>query len=222
MTKRLGFLVLLAFGVVITRVASADRLVAYVRPASRPYVLAAGLLVTAFGICLWLTPVRIATPPPSVGWLLLVPIVALVGVAPPTDGALTGHRRQGAPARPADTTVALRGTEPIPMPLAEVVQRASWAIGSLRGHRLRVLGFVAGRHGRAVVLGRLSITCCAADAQEDDVEVRGPPVTSTAYALGEWLLVTATFTELSPENRFEPVLSAATVEAVEAPRNPYD
>ena len=218
MSSRPGFLLLLTFGALLVRVAAGDRLVAYVRPANRPYVLAAGAVVAVLGVILWLAPRRPVHRPSRLDCLLLVPIIALVFVAPPSQGALVGHRREGAPARSAGIAEALRGPDPITLRLAEVVQRASWAPGSLRGHRLRVTGFVSSRQPGVIILGRLSITCCAADAQEDDIEVRG---TDGRYPRRQWLTVTGRFAGLAPGRRFVPVLMATSVAATDAPANPY-
>ena len=221
MSGRPGYLLLLIFGALLVRVAAGGRLVAYVRPANRPYVLAAGAVVAVLGVMLWLAPRQLVHRPSRLGGLLLVPIIALVFVAPPTQGALVGHRRTGAPGRSAGIAAALRGPEPIALRLAEVVQRASWAPASLHAHVLRVIGFVSSQQPGVIMLGRLSITCCAADAQEDDIEVRVGTRTNGDYARGQWLTVTGRYAGLAPGQRFVPVLAATSVAATDAPANPY-
>ena len=212
------------FGVVLLRLGTTDRLTAFVRPASRPYVVAAGVVLVVIGGAAWLsTPHRGTRAPTSrIGWLALAPVLALALVTPPPQGAVIGIRRSAAPPRAPGVVDTLRGPEPITLRLSELVARAVWGPRTLRGHRLRVIGFVRPTSASAgFTLARLSITCCAADAQEDDVEVRmasrSPPPPA-----GGWVVVVGWFAGVSTSDRFVPEVLAASVSTVRAPANPYD
>ncbi|HKC29373.1 MAG TPA: TIGR03943 family protein, partial [Jatrophihabitans sp.] len=207
MTTRRAPPLLAIFGAVLLRLGGSDRLLFYVRPSTRPYVVAAGAVLLVVGLAGWLgAPSRRCSRTPWAGWLILVPVLAVAAVVPPPQGVLVGSPRDGPPSRSDDATEALRGTDPVTLKLSEFVVRATWAPATLRGRVLRVLGFVAGRRSGAFTLARLSITCCAADAQRDDIEarlgdgVRAPPA-------GTWVQVTGRFTGMSRRNRFVPVLA---------------
>lgn len=222
MSGHVRFLVLAAFGVMLVRVALSDLLYDYVGASSRPYVLVAGAVLATMGTVLWLVPVGSAPAAPASGWLVLAPIVALMLVPPPSEGALVGHHRHGAPPRGAAIVSELHGPDPVSLSVAAFVQRAVWAPRSLRGHVVRLVGFVADTRARTVVLARLSITCCAADAQQDDVDVRVGVGFAPDYARGEWLSVLGRYAGPSATDRFVPMLAAAEVASVATPPDPYD
>lgn len=224
MRTRRGPPLLAMFGAVLVRLAASDRLLFYVKPSSRPHVVAAGAVLLVVGSIHWLcaAPNHGRSMPRS-GWLVLLPVLAIAMVAPPPQGVLVGSPRGGPPGRPGGVVEMLHGPEPVAMQLSELVVRAAWAPATLRGHVLRVLGFVASRHADALTLARLSITCCAADAQRDDIEVRlGDGVRAPPVPAGSWLEITGRFAGVSRRNEFIPVLVATGISAAAAPANPYD
>lgn len=223
MRARDGYAALAVFGLVLLRIAASDRLLLYVRPATRPYVLATGVAVALAGAAAWLTATEPRLRSPRVAVLLVAPVLAVVLVPPPSDGALVGTPRAGPPTRPDAALAPLRGPDPVAMDVAVLVQRAVWAPHSLVGHRLRVLGFVTAQRTGGLTIARLSITCCAADAQQDDVEVRVPAGAGTSPVPSDrWISVIGRFVGMSARNRFLPLLIASKLDAVAAPADPYD
>jgi uncharacterized repeat protein (TIGR03943 family) len=215
-------IVVLTFAAALMRVATSNRLLLYVRPTSRPYIVLAGLvlaLIGAIGVVApqqWLRDTRRS----RAGWFVVAPIVTLVLVSPPQGGVAAPGHRPAPPPQP-HTSLALPGPDPTSITVASVVQRAAWAPTSMKGHLLRILGFVASRNAGGFVLARLSITCCAADAQEDDLVVRLPATTAPPET-GRWVTVTGRFAEMSSSDQFEPVVDATQVEFAAAPADPYD
>ena len=73
------------------------------------------------------------------------------------------------------------------------------------------------QHG--LLLARLVITCCAADARPIEIGIQTaaptPPVDS-------WVTVTGTYAGSYPGYTYLPVLKASTVTPVPEPANPYD
>jgi uncharacterized repeat protein (TIGR03943 family) len=223
MNVRTQSFVLVAFGIVLVRLATTEALLRYVRPGARPIVLCAGVVVA--GLACWriIADRPRGNSPPGrgarSGWLVLAPVLTLAVVAPPPLGALTANHRGAVPPRPHGPLADLPRSNPVPIALADVVVRAISDHGrSLRGHRLRTVGFVSRRGATGFVLTRLVITCCAADAEPNSVEV----TTSAAIpAVDAWVEVTGRFTGMSRTNRFTPAFAADKVDPISPPANPY-
>jgi uncharacterized membrane protein YcgQ (UPF0703/DUF1980 family) len=104
--------------------------------------------------------------------------------------------------------------------LSDIVIRSAWDHGqSLRGHRLRVIGFVRDAMAPGFVLTRLAITCCAADAERNDIEVR---TAAPAPARDSWVEVTGRFAGMSTILPDTPVLIASGTRAIAEPADPYE
>ncbi|MFC8527264.1 TIGR03943 family putative permease subunit [Nocardia sp. NPDC057227] len=115
-------------------------------------------------------------------WLLLVPVTALLLVAPPALGAevlVTGSAVR--PAEPADGAAqralpSLRAGEAPRLQIVDLVRRAVWdTSGSLDGREVRISGFVARPGGAEADLVRVVISCCVADARYVYVHLAGLP-----------------------------------------------
>lgn len=214
-------MILLAFGGALVRLACSDALLRYVRPGTRPFVLGAGLAIVALaGGCLVLREGAPGAAPGSRAVaFVLAPVVAVVVVAPPALGALTASRRPAAPPRPHGVLGPLPASDPVPIALADIVVRSIWDHGrTLRGHELRTVGFVSRRGATGFIVTRLVITCCAADAEPNSIEVDAH---GAAPPLNAWVEVTGRFTGMSDAGRFVPRLVASDVRPVSAPANPY-
>jgi uncharacterized repeat protein (TIGR03943 family) len=222
MTAYRPIVTLAVFGAVLVRVATSDRLLLYVRAASRPYVEIAGLVLLFIGaIGAVVTPTWLHdTRRSPLGWFVVLPIATLVLAAPPGRGVVVAARRSAPPPKP-HASLALPGPDPVTVTVASVVQRAVWAPDSMRNHELRILGFVASQGRGSFHLARLSITCCVADAQQDDVVVRVPQA-ATVPEKGRWVTVTGRFAGIAKSDQFEPVVDATWIETAATPADPYD
>lgn len=116
---------------------------------------------------------------PAIGWLLVLPLVVLLLVAPAPLGADAARRQE------ARAPVYL-GTEfpPLPatadgvaeLPLTETIDRALWdSADSLDGTPVRLEGLVVHSDDLpdGFLLTRFVLSCCAADAIPVQVGVRG-------------------------------------------------
>ncbi|MFC3965698.1 TIGR03943 family putative permease subunit [Nocardia jiangsuensis] len=115
-------------------------------------------------------------------WLLLVPVAALLLIAPPALGSevlVTGSAVR--PAGPGDGAAQralppLRAGEAPRLQIVDLVHRAVWdTSGSLAGREVRISGFVARPGGPEVDLVRVVISCCVADARYVYVHLAGLP-----------------------------------------------
>nr|WP_308016997.1 MULTISPECIES: TIGR03943 family protein [Streptomyces violaceusniger group] len=163
---------------------------------------------------------------PKVAWLLYVPALTILFLAPPALGSYTASRDDAkAPKAPASTTgeslfADLPDKGVVEMSLNDFSSRAVWDTDrTLKGHTVRLTGFVTpGRHGTWYV-SRLVISCCAADAQVRKVRVHGP----AAPPADTWVTVTGTWhpTGKLGTDDASPALDVSTVDRVPAPKDPY-
>jgi uncharacterized repeat protein (TIGR03943 family) len=156
---------------------------------------------------------------PRVAWLLAVPAVSLLFFAPPALGSYTAAR-DGASAAPEMTAYAELKDEPtVPLRMGEFIGRTVHDTWSVRGRKVKVMGFVApGSRPETWYLSRLTVNCCAADARPMRIEIHGaaaPPTDSWAEVTGLWRP-----TDVDPDDPL-PQLDAGEVTPVSPPRNPY-
>ncbi|MFE7810547.1 TIGR03943 family putative permease subunit [Streptomyces sp. NPDC057433] len=161
---------------------------------------------------------------PRVSWLLALPVLALILVAPPALGSYsathTGTALQkpfGFPELPAGGTLRLG--------VGEYAARAVYDDGRGLGDRpIEITGFVALDPSGAPQLVRMSLNCCAADGQPVKIALTGevPPVLQP----DAWLEVSGTY---SPRRTKDPVndgpvpyFEVTSAKPVPAPRDPYD
>jgi uncharacterized repeat protein (TIGR03943 family) len=201
----------------------------YVRTSMRPWLVIAGITLLGLGLVALVTSLRPTGDAEDgdeehgigVGWLLLVPVTALLLVAPPTLGSFG-----------VDRSTAVRVTaghssfhplpvsdEPVAMTLQEFTERSfDHAGASMRGAVISLTGFVAnGKSSSSFRLARYQIACCAADAAAAVVRVVGfagaPP------ARDQWLTVIG---RASPVSGDDPVLTITTLRDIAAPEDPYE
>ncbi|WP_421106454.1 TIGR03943 family putative permease subunit [Streptomyces sp. NEAU-S77] len=243
MKRNIEVLLLLFFGVGLLHISLlTDLYLRHVRAGLRPALIASGVLLILLGA---VSAARDGFPfnrprtdqvhehehghagGPKVAWLLYVPALTILFLAPPALGSYTASRGDAeTPTAPASTTgdslyPALPGKGVVEMSLNDFTSRAVWDTGgSLKGHTVRLTGFVTpGRHGTWYV-SRLAISCCAADATVRKVRVHGiaaPP----AYA---WVTVTGTWhpTGKIGTDDASAALDATAVRRVPAPKDPYN
>jgi uncharacterized repeat protein (TIGR03943 family) len=239
---------LLAFGIVLTRVAFTDALLNYVRPSTRPWMQAAGITMLLLGVAVgarreW-APMAVAEgvtsgpaqdaggprdprhhhPGTRVAWLVLAPVIAIVVFAPPALGAYTARRPVDQASIVAAGTTALHplptGAGPARLSMYDFLRRALDDSGqTLRGHDVVLTGFVSDINGHTFVLNRLVIFCCAADAIPIRVRVHAD---GPAPADGAWLEVTGTFTGIAQKYTHTPALTSSHLAVVPRPSETYD
>ncbi|MBD3004220.1 MULTISPECIES: TIGR03943 family protein [unclassified Streptomyces] len=161
---------------------------------------------------------------PRVSWLLVLPLFALILVAPPALGSYTAMHTGTALQRPWGFP-ALPAGDPLPLNVADYAGRAVYDHGrSLEHRRVRITGFVALDGHGAPYLVRMALNCCAADAQPVKIGLTGrvPPVLEP----DTWLQVIGTYTRKRTTDPVGggaiPYLEVSRSRPVPAPRDPYD
>ncbi|MCC9305793.1 TIGR03943 family protein [Kitasatospora sp. RB6PN24] len=239
MKREVQAILLVLLGSAVLRISLfSDTYLRYVRAALRPYLITAGVLVVALGVLTAVAALRGRQPAehdghghdhghshahgPRIAWLLALPAVVILLVAPPALGSYTAQRAGNTVAKPDGATgfPPLPAGDPLSLPLSEFEVRADWDPAKpLRDRRVQLLGFVTPKSGGGWYVTRLVISCCAADAVTYKVEIRGaqmPPANS-------WVTVTGVWQPEADAGRSDavPVLNASQVVPVPQPRDPY-
>ncbi|MFE9767524.1 TIGR03943 family putative permease subunit [Streptomyces sp. NPDC005808] len=244
MNRQAQAAVLFLIGAAVLKAGSSDLYLRYVKAGLRPLLLAAGvvLIVTAvatvwYELRLWRA--RRESPPeegrddeghghahrePRIAWLLVLPLLALILVAPPALGSYSAMRT-GTALQPPFGYADLPSGDPLPLSLVDYAGRAAYDHGHTLGdRRIKVTGFIALGDDGTPYLVRMALNCCAADAQPVKIGLTGqiPPVLQP----DSWLEVTGTYTSKRTKdpvnNGVIPFIDVADAKPVGAPRDPYD
>ncbi|MFC8042095.1 TIGR03943 family putative permease subunit [Nocardia sp. NPDC057353] len=175
-------LLLLLVGAAVLVITLNGSYLRYVKAGLYPFLLAAGACFVLLALIAIARDIRRGgnALPHTHGrapWLLLIPVAALLLIAPPALGSevlVTGSAVR--PAEPEEGTAQramppLRDGEAPRLQIVDLVNRAVWdTAGSLDGREVRISGFVAGPD-----LVRVVISCCVADARYVSVHLAGMP-----------------------------------------------
>ncbi|WP_093774142.1 TIGR03943 family protein [Streptomyces sp. yr375] len=234
--------VLFLLGAALLHAGTTDLYLRYVKSGLRPLLLASGavLILTALATAWYerrktkreqkqkdvkdVADAGHSHPEPRVSWLLILPLLALILVAPPALGSYSANRTGTALQEPL-AYPALAATNPLPLNVVDYAGRAVYDHGrTLAGREIRLTGFVALDHDGTPYLVRMALNCCAADAQPVKIGLTGdiPPVLQP----DAWLTVTGTYiprTTHDPVNNGPiPFIKITDARPTPIPRDPYD
>jgi putative membrane protein len=212
--------------------ALSDTYLRYVKAGLRPLLLlTAALLIATAVVTLWQEYRSHRKEDDHDGhresrlsWLLVAPVLALVVAAPPALGSYTADRAGTALQRPTGFADLPAG-DPLPMRVMDYAARAAFDEGgSLDGRRVQLTGFVSfGRTGTPY-LTRMTLNCCAADAQPIKVGLTG--AVPAGLKPDTWLQVTGTHTDRRAKDDINggpiPYLEVVEAHPVEAPQQQYE
>lgn len=245
MNRKAQAIVLFLVGGAVLRAGSTDLYLRYVKAGLRPLLLAAGVVLMAAAVAtVWYE--RRTRPAgenagegeeghdegegghahrePRVSWLLVLPLFALILVAPPALGSYTAMHTGTALQRPWGFPTLPAG-DPLPLNVADYAGRAVYDHGrSLEHRRVKITGFVALDGHGAPYLVRMALNCCAADAQPVKIGLTGriPAVLEP----DTWLQVIGTYTRERTKDPVGggaiPYLEVSRSRPIPAPRDPYD
>ena len=235
MTPLVGGTTVLLVGVMLIRLTVTDAYQRYVRVGMGQWLLLAGVLLALLGAATVIGALRGGTTQDAdnhdhddhehhdrIGWLLLVPVLALLLVVPPALGSFGVDRSRvsAAPAGAGEFRPLPVGSQAHSMTMLEFDQRAFDHDGSsLRGAQLRITGFVARPvDGAGFQLARYQIACCAADAVAAVARVSG--ATAGTPVRDTWFTVTGTFRGLGADGI--PEIDASAIQRVTTPVDPYE
>lgn len=213
----------------------------YVKPTHQPWLVGTAVVTVALGVVAIVRDVLVARRAAVVdhaghehharsAWLLVLPVLAVFLVAPPALGADSVRRDAAAGAvqgaqRPESPFPPLPDDDVVPLSMTAFVTRAGWdPADSLVGRTVSLTGFVVHADGE-VMLARLVIGCCAADASPVRVRLVGEAVEELAEIPEDtWLTVTGTLVPGTaiPETGYRPDLTVLTVREVAEPADPYE
>jgi uncharacterized repeat protein (TIGR03943 family) len=161
-----------------------------------------------------------------VGWLLLVPALALLLFSPPALGSFQAIRNGTAlAAAGASDYATLPAGDPVRVSLMDYAARAVFDHGrSLTGRQIQLTGFViAGVHGEPY-LARLVVGCCAADARPIKIGLTGdlPGI----LAPDQWVEVVGTYTDQADRDPVNgeliPYVQVVSVRNIDTPEEQYE
>ncbi|MFJ3622329.1 TIGR03943 family putative permease subunit [Streptomyces iakyrus] len=222
---------LFLLGATLLHAGTTDLYLRYVKEGLRPMVLLAGaILIATAAATLWYDrrspdDAHHHHREPRVSWLLALPVLALILVAPPALGSYSAAHTGTALTKPFGFPALPAGDTPLRLAVADYAGRAVYDGGrSLRDRRLKITGFVTLDRRGTPYLVRMGLNCCAADAQPVKIALTGaiPPVLRP----DTWLEITGTYT---PRRMKDPVnggpipyLKVTTARPVPTPHDPYD
>ena len=161
---------------------------------------------------------------PRVSWLLVLPLLALILVAPPALGSYSAMRTGTALQQPYGYN-RLPASGPLDLTVVDYASRAVYDHGrSIDGRQIKVTGFVALDRSGSPYLVRMALNCCAADAQPVKIALTGtiPPVLQP----DKWLQVSGTYTAKQTKDPVNngpiPYLRVTAATPVPTPKDPYD
>ncbi|MGW5467338.1 TIGR03943 family putative permease subunit [Streptomyces chartreusis] len=165
-----------------------------------------------------------AHPEPRISWLLVLPLLALILVAPPALGSYSATRTGTALQEPL-AYPDLPAADPLPLNVVDYAGRAVYDHGrTLHDRRIQLTGFLALDRDGTPYLVRMALNCCAADAQPVKVALTGqvPPVLQP----DTWLRVTGTYTPRRTKDPVNggpiPFIEVTEAKPVAEPTDPYD
>ncbi|WP_433529469.1 TIGR03943 family putative permease subunit [Micromonospora sp. CA-263727] len=163
---------------------------------------------------------------PRVGWLLILPVLGLLLVAPPALGsyaasqagtALSTQQQSDYPPLPAG--------DPVPVSVLDYASRALFDRGaSIGDRRVQLTGFVATGPDGQPILARMVLSCCAADGRPVKLGLTGD--VPAGLPDDSWVEVTGRYTDRlgrDPVNDAEiPYLDVESWRQIPTPKNQYE
>lgn len=165
---------------------------------------------------------------PTVAWLLILPLLALLLIAPPPLGSFAAARQSDT--QPVTTQSSYPPLDPpvdgaVNLKFSEFVFRALYDPDrSLEGQRVRLVGFVSATDTPGgYEVSRFILSCCAADGQAITVAVAD---SQAAPPLDTWLELEGTWDAPpeadAPETTTRPTLRVEKRTEIPAPTQPYE
>jgi len=232
--------VLLLLGGAVLKASLTDVYLRYVKEGLRPFLIAAGAVLVVAAVMTLVHDLReqFGTARhegddghghgghgPAVGWLLVLPVLGLLLVAPPALGAFAaGQAGTALSSQGVSDYPPLPAGDPAKISILEYASRAVYDNGTSIGSRtVQMSGFVIPGQGGELLLARMIMSCCAADGRPIKLGMTGnAPVD---LAADTWVEVTGTYSDKAgtdPVNGERiPYVDVRTWIQIDPPRNQY-
>ncbi|GIF74587.1 TIGR03943 family putative permease subunit [Asanoa siamensis] len=239
MNRQAQGVVLLLLGGAVLKASLTDVYLRYVKEGLRPFLIAAGAVLVVAAVMTLVHDLRQQSREPddsddghghghhgpAVGWLLVLPVLGLLLVAPPALGAFAAGQAGTALSSQATSDYPpLPPGDPAKISVLEYASRAVYDNGTSIGDRtVQMSGFVIPGENGELMLARMVMSCCAADGRPIKLGLTGSaPVDVPADT---WIEVTGKYSEKAgtdPVNGEQiPYVDVQTWVQVEPPRNQY-
>jgi uncharacterized repeat protein (TIGR03943 family) len=163
---------------------------------------------------------------PRIGWLLILPVLGLLLVAPPALGSYAaGQTGSALSSQQVSDYPPLPAGDPVKVGVLDYASRAIFDKGaSLGNRRVQLTGFVAPGANGEPILARMILSCCAADARPIKLGMAGTP--PTGLARDTWVEVVGRYTNRTskdPVNGEEiPYLQVESWRQIDPPKHQYE
>lgn len=232
---------MLFLGGAVLRATLTDVYLRYVKQVLQPFLIVAGVLLVVAAVMTLLYEFRERRRAddrsddgggdghhhggPAVGWLLLLPTLALLFVTPAALGADTATRTGSALTSNQDIAYPpLPPGDPVKLTLFDYGYRAIYDEGrTLRDRQIQLTGFIAPGPDGQPMLARIILTCCAADGIPIKIGLSGDvpdlPADTWVQATGRWIPHSAK----DPVNDSDiPYFQVDTWQKIAPPTEPYE
>jgi uncharacterized repeat protein (TIGR03943 family) len=227
--------IMLLVGGAVLRTSLTDVYLRYVKQGLRPFLVAAGLLLVAAAVMTLWYELRGGdehdhddghghSGEPWVAWLLILPVFALLLVAPQALGSYAASRTGTALQQVSDFPPMPAG-DPAKISMLDYASRAVFDQGrSIGDRKVALTGFIMRNPDGQLYLARMILTCCAADARPVKVGLTGD--VPTGLRADAWLTVTGRFSRRSVKDSINgetiPYLDVVDAQQVAAPNEQYE
>jgi uncharacterized repeat protein (TIGR03943 family) len=235
--------VMLLFGGAIVRASVTDMYLRYVKESLQPFLIAAGVVLIAAAV---MTLVHEVLRPraaaehdeghdhgdgkphrePWVGWLLILPVLGLLLVAPPALGSYAaGQNGTALSSQQISDYPPLPPGDPAKISVLDYASRAVFDKGVSLGDRtVQLNGFIAQGPNGEPILARIILSCCAADGRPIKLGMSGNA--PAGLANDTWVEVVGKYTDRTvtdPVNEETiPYIEVETWSEIDPPRNQYE
>lgn len=244
MNKQAQAVVMLLFGGAIVRASVTDMYLRYVKESLRPFLIAAGVVLIAAAV---MTLVHEVLRPragsagehadhdhgdgkphrePWVAWLLILPVLGLLLVAPPALGSYAaGQAGTALSSQQISDYPPLPPGDPAKVSVLDYASRAVFDKGVSLGDRtVQLTGFVAQGPNGEPILARIILSCCAADGRPIKVGMSGNA--PAGLANDTWVEVVGKYTDRTvtdPVNEETiPYIEVETWTQIDPPKQQYE
>lgn len=250
MNKQAQAVVLLLLGGAVLKATFTDIYQRYVKEGLGPFLIGAGIVLVVAGVMTLFYDLRhrgAAGAPgadgsdhhdhghdhggkghhePRVGWLLLLPVLALLLIAPPALGSYSaGQAGTALSSQDVSDYPPLPEGDPAKISVLDYASRAIFDKGVSLGDRsVQLTGFIATGPAGEPILARIVLSCCAADGRPIKLGMEGNA--PTALPGDTWVEVVGTYSDRTTTDPVNgegiPYLNVETWREIDPPKQQYE